>query len=130
MQAMACHHACNYTVRPGLHVSAQELVARVSVGRAVHVGCRDSDVPLPLPLPLLLLQGARAGAAAMREFHTVMRELLAGMRQQRPAKSSIAAHLLDIKDPDTGACVLCSVERGQSAGVYCMAFWSMPWTPP
>ena len=39
----------------------------------------------------------------MREFHGIMGELLAGMRKQRPAESSIAAHLLDIKDPDTGA---------------------------
>jgi hypothetical protein len=39
----------------------------------------------------------------MREFHAVMYDLLAGMRQSRPAESSIAAHLMDIKDPHTGA---------------------------
>ena len=43
----------------------------------------------------------------MREFHAVMRDLLAGMRKSRPAESSIAAHLLDINDPHTGAPCLC-----------------------
>lgn len=38
----------------------------------------------------------------MRGFHAVMQDLLAGMRRERPAESSIAAHLLDIKDPVTG----------------------------
>lgn len=35
-------------------------------------------------------------------FHGVMLELLDSIRAKRPAETSIAAHLLDIKDPDTG----------------------------
>lgn len=43
---------------------------------------------------------------ATQRFHGVMKGLLAGMRRERPVESSIAAHLLDIKDPDTGALIL------------------------
>ncbi|CAL8468141.1 g7680 [Coccomyxa elongata] len=42
------------------------------------------------------------GKAATQRFHGVMRGLLTTMRSKRPDESSIAAHLLDIKDPDTG----------------------------
>ena len=42
---------------------------------------------------------------ATQRFHGVMKGLLAGMRRERPVESSIAAHLLDIKDPDTGALI-------------------------
>ena len=38
-----------------------------------------------------------------KRFHSLMQGLVDGMRTERPAESSIAAHLLDIKDPDTGA---------------------------
>ncbi len=37
-----------------------------------------------------------------KRFHAVMGKLLASIRAKRPAESSIAAHLLDIKDPETG----------------------------
>jgi hypothetical protein len=49
-----------------------------------------------------------------KRFHRVMQELLDSIRAKRPDESSIAAHLLDIKDPDTGDhqddlpyCLLC-----------------------
>jgi hypothetical protein len=54
------------------------------------------------------MQDVRAGARAMRKFHAVMLDLLAGIRKERPAESSIAAHLMDIKDPHTGAPCLCT----------------------
>ncbi len=47
-------------------------------------------------------QDVKEGKAATLHFHGVMMGLLAGMRRERPAETSIAAHLLDIKDPDTG----------------------------
>ncbi len=47
-------------------------------------------------------QDVAEGKAATQRFHGVMRGLLATMRSKRPDESSIAAHLLDIKDPDTG----------------------------
>ncbi len=50
-----------------------------------------------------LLQDVRDGAAATRAFHKVMQDLVSMMRTETPDPSSIAAHLLDIKDPSTGA---------------------------
>lgn len=47
-------------------------------------------------------QDVAEGKAATKRFQGVMRGLLATMRAKRPDESSIAAHLLDIKDPDTG----------------------------
>ena len=41
-----------------------------------------------------------------KRFHSTMQRLVDGMRKQRPEESSIAAHLLDIQDPETGAPVL------------------------
>ena len=49
-----------------------------------------------------LAQDVRAGTAVTQRFHVTMQGLVDGMRQQRPEESSIAAHLLDIKDPETG----------------------------
>lgn len=48
-------------------------------------------------------QDVRAGTAVTQRFHGIMQGLVAGMRKQRPEESSIAAHLLDIPDPVTGA---------------------------
>ena len=56
----------------------------------------------------------------MRDFHAVMRELLNDIRKQRPAESSIAAHLLDVKDPDTGA-RMCSCQAVTLAGLQACA---------
>ncbi|CAL5223871.1 g6460 [Coccomyxa viridis] len=44
----------------------------------------------------------RAGTAATKEFHKVMQSLVKSMRTETPDPSSIAAHLLEIKDPSTG----------------------------
>ena len=49
-----------------------------------------------------LLQDVRDGAAATKTFHKVMQSLVDTMRAETPDPSSIAAHLLDIKDPSTG----------------------------
>lgn len=44
----------------------------------------------------------REGEAITKRFHSIMQSLVDGMHKERPAESSIAAHLLDIKDPETG----------------------------
>ncbi|CAL5225848.1 g8631 [Coccomyxa viridis] len=44
----------------------------------------------------------REGTAATKAFHKVMQSLVDTMRSETPDPSSIAAHLLDIKDPSTG----------------------------
>ena len=59
-------------------------------------------------------QEVREGTAVTRRFHGIMQGLVDGMRRQRPAESSIAAHLLDIKDPKTGA--LAAQRRRCTAG--------------
>ncbi len=51
---------------------------------------------------ICLLQDVRNGTAVTKKFHGLMQELVNGMRKERPADSSIAAHLLDIKHPKTG----------------------------
>ena len=51
-------------------------------------------------------QDVRAGTAVTKRFHCIMQRLVDGMRKQRPEESSIAAHLLDIQDPETGARIL------------------------
>ena len=50
-------------------------------------------------------QDVRAGTAVTRRFHVIMQGLVDGMRTHRPEESSIAAHLLDIRDPETGVCM-------------------------
>jgi len=47
-------------------------------------------------------QDVRAGTAVTQRFHGIMQDLVDGMRRQRPEESSIAAHLLEIKDHETG----------------------------
>ena len=47
-------------------------------------------------------QDVREGEAITKRFHSIMQSLVDGMHKERPAESSIAAHLLDIKDPETG----------------------------
>ena len=49
------------------------------------------------------MQDVREGEAITKRFHRIMQSLVDGMHKERPAQSSIAAHLLDIKDPKTGA---------------------------
>jgi hypothetical protein len=49
-----------------------------------------------------VLQDVRDGVAVTKKFHGLMQDLVDGMRKERPAESSIAAHLLDIKHPKTG----------------------------
>ena len=44
----------------------------------------------------------RDGTAVTKKFHGLMQDLVDGMRKERPAESSIAAHLLDIIHPKTG----------------------------
>ena len=51
---------------------------------------------------LLGVQDVRDGVAVTKQFHSIMQGLVDGMRNEQPAESSIAAHLLDIKDPETG----------------------------
>lgn len=53
-------------------------------------------------------QDVAEGKAATKRFHDVMCRLLAVIRAKRPVESSIAAHLLDITDPDTGELFLLS----------------------
>lgn len=48
------------------------------------------------------MQDVRDGAAATKAFHKVMQSLVSTMRKDKLDPSSIAAHLLDIKDPSTG----------------------------
>ena len=60
-----------------------------------------------------LLQDVRAGTAVTKRFHSIMQQLVDGMRRERPAESSIAAHLLDIKDPKTGISRLCIRSHGK-----------------
>ncbi|CAL5219591.1 g1454 [Coccomyxa viridis] len=42
------------------------------------------------------------GDAITKRFHSIMQGLVDGMRKEQPAESSIAAHLLSIRDPETG----------------------------
>lgn len=51
---------------------------------------------------LLGVQDVQDGVAVTKQFHSIMQGLVDGMRNEQPAESSIAAHLLDIKDPETG----------------------------
>lgn len=51
---------------------------------------------------LLGMQDVRGGVAITKQFHSIMQGLVDGMRNEQPAESSIAAHLLAIKDPETG----------------------------
>lgn len=48
------------------------------------------------------LQDVQEGVAITKRFHGIMQGLVDGMRKEQPAGSSIAAHLLTIKDPETG----------------------------
>ncbi|CAL5222409.1 g4768 [Coccomyxa viridis] len=56
----------------------------------------------PIRKYLFWRQDVRAGTAVTKRFHSIMQRLVDGMRKQRPEESSIAAHLLDIQDPETG----------------------------
>ncbi|EIE20661.1 cytochrome P450 [Coccomyxa subellipsoidea C-169] len=62
----------------------------------------DRRITDPLRMRKFWRKDVKEGKAATLCFHGVMLGLLAGMRRERPAETSIAAHLLDIKDPDTG----------------------------
>ena len=50
-----------------------------------------------------LAQDVRESHGVMARFHGIMGELLAAVRRTPPSPNSIAAHLLAIKDPRTGA---------------------------
>ena len=56
---------------------------------------------------LLGMQDVQEGDAVTKRFHSIMQGLVDGMRKEQPAESSIAAHLLSIKDPETGEDMLC-----------------------
>ena len=58
-------------------------------------------------------QDVRESRQVLARFHDIMAELLAESRRQTPSPNSIAAHLLAITDPRTGAHACCLAPLGR-----------------
>ena len=61
------------------------------------------------------MQDVQEGVAITKRFHSIMQGLVDGMRKEQPAESSIAAHLLSIKDPESGEDMLYLTPEDKSA---------------
>ena len=65
--------------------------------------CRPPQLDVILTTALPVAQDVRESHAVLARFHGIMGDLLAEVRRTPPSANSIAAHLLDIDDPRTGA---------------------------
>ena len=75
----------------------------LSLSLCIRCGASTVQLRVGWQRPGVGVQDVREGEAITKRFHSIMQSLVDGMHSERPAESSIAAHLLDIKDPETGA---------------------------